>query len=128
MSRKILFSYLCATFLISGIHLCFSSDMTFFYDDLHRLVRVEYGDGTFVEYAYDDVGGRIQKVYDNPIVAGDTDAGGTVELRDVILDLQIAAGMTPSVFIQKESDVSGDGKIGTEEAVFGIQVVSGTRN
>ncbi len=31
------------------------------YDDLNRLIRTEYGDGTALIYDYDEVGNRIQK-------------------------------------------------------------------
>lgn len=31
------------------------------YDDMDRLTRAEYGDGTVVEYAYDKMGNRLQK-------------------------------------------------------------------
>jgi YD repeat-containing protein len=32
------------------------------YDDLNRLLRVEYDDGTVIEYVYDEVGNRVQRV------------------------------------------------------------------
>jgi PKD repeat protein len=31
------------------------------YDDMHRLIRAEYGDGTVLDYVYDNLGDRLQK-------------------------------------------------------------------
>jgi len=35
--------------------------INYIYDELNRLIRVEYGDGTVIEYTYDKVGNRQQK-------------------------------------------------------------------
>ncbi len=37
----------------------FSGSAAYRYDDLNRLQRVEYGDGTVIMYNYDEVGNRI---------------------------------------------------------------------
>jgi len=39
----------------------FAGTATYYYDDLSRLIRVEYDNGTKVEYSYDAVGNRTQK-------------------------------------------------------------------
>ena len=43
--------------------ICVRADETihYTYDGMLRLIRVEYGDGTFVDYVYDNVGNRLQK-------------------------------------------------------------------
>lgn len=98
------------------------AETSFIYDDLDRLVRATYSDGAYIAYEYDDVGNRKQGLYYSPAVPGDVNGSGTVELTDVILSLQVAAGM--NVTADMESDVDGDGRIGLEEAVYGLRFIS----
>jgi YD repeat-containing protein len=52
-------------FLISAI--TSYSQTTYTYDELNRLIRVEYGDGSVIEYTYDKTGNRLEKriqIYD----------------------------------------------------------------
>lgn len=37
----------------------YPNDVSYTYDQLNRLVAVEYLDGTRIEYTYDDLGNRI---------------------------------------------------------------------
>lgn len=53
------------------------------------------------------------------IAGGDVDGSGTVDLADVILSLQITSGLSPE-HILSDADISGDQKIGIEEALYGI--------
>ena len=46
-------------FLISAIPSY--SGTNYVYDELNRLIRVEYGDGSVIEYTYDKVGNRLEK-------------------------------------------------------------------
>jgi len=41
----------------------FAATETNVYDDLGRLIRVEYDDGTVLEYTYDEVGNRLSRNY-----------------------------------------------------------------
>jgi hypothetical protein len=56
-------------------------------------------------------------------VPGDVSGDKTTDLKDVIAALRIVAGSETSANIL--SDVNADGRIGLEEAVFGLQTVSG---
>jgi YD repeat-containing protein len=125
--KKVCYTALSACILSWG-GICTAADITYTYDDLNRLTKADYGDGSYIEYVYDNAGNRTQKICDGAVIPGDTDADTDVDLKDVILDLQISAGEKPAVYIQKESDVSGEGQIGIQEAVFGMQSVSGLRN
>ncbi len=58
--------------------------------------------------------------------AGDADNNGAINLSDAILVLKAVAGINP-VNINPGADVSRDSKIGIEEAVFILQMVSGLR-
>ena len=40
----------------------FAETINYGYDDAQRLTSVEYGDGTVVEYVYDNLGNRLQKI------------------------------------------------------------------
>ena len=39
----------------------FSESVGYTYDDLNRLIRAEFGDGTAIAYSYDEIGNRTQK-------------------------------------------------------------------
>ncbi len=55
---------------------------------------------------------------------GDVDNQDGIDLRDVIMAIQVCAGMdTPG--ISPEADADGDGKIGLADAVFALQVAAG---
>jgi len=60
------------------------------------------------------------------ILPGDTDADGAVDLRDALLTLKFLAGASADA-VDSDADVNGDEKIGTEELIYILQVVSGLR-
>ena len=62
-----------------------------------------------------------------PILTGDVDDSGQVDLPDAIISLQIMNRLTPAATVHKGADVNADGRIGLAEAIFAIQVLSGTR-
>lgn len=39
----------------------FAESLNYVYDDLNRLTRVEFADGTALTYDYDEIGNRVQK-------------------------------------------------------------------
>lgn len=52
------------------------------------------------------------------LAKGDINGSGVADLTDVILSLQIAAGMTPVGTVHKEADINNDQKVGIPEAVW----------
>ena len=50
-----------------------------------------------------------------------------LELSDAIIAMQILTGITPSLMESNVWDINADGKIGIEEAVCILQVISGLR-
>lgn len=58
--------------------------------------------------------------------AGNVNNDNTVDLKDVIMSLQVCAGLTP-VGVSTGGDANNNGRIGLEEAVYGLQIVSGLR-
>jgi hypothetical protein len=55
---------------------------------------------------------------------GDVNGDTTLNLKDIILALQISAGQEVSMSLQLDSDVNQDGRIGVPEALFGLQKLS----
>ncbi len=63
------------------------------------------------------------------VTKGDVDNSGTVDLRDVIISVQICSEITPSSSkIYTEADIGNDNKIGMEESLFALQLIAGIRN
>lgn len=52
--------------LFSSVIASFGERAQYVYDDLNRLMQIRYGNGTFIDYSYDQagnrVGGRIEDV------------------------------------------------------------------
>jgi YD repeat-containing protein len=44
----------------------YAETINYIYDELNRLVRVEYGNGTVIEYTYDKTGNRLEKTIQAP--------------------------------------------------------------
>jgi len=60
---------------------------------------------------------------------GDINGDSGVDLKDVILCLQIMANLNPSIgALLSDIDVNSDGKIGMQEAIYILQVVAGLRS
>jgi hypothetical protein len=58
---------------------------------------------------------------------GDIDGDKYVSLADAVLVLKVLCGMGEPGDVSLEGDVNGDGKVGTEEALYITQKVSATR-
>jgi YD repeat-containing protein len=66
MPPKIRYGFLIGLVVISLVVISFNTSygetVNYFYDDLHRLIRVEYGSGVAIEYTYDQYGNRTQEI------------------------------------------------------------------
>jgi len=71
-------------------------------------------------------GGKVLKI-NLPVVPGNIDGKGDVDLADAVLALKTAAGVreTDAVFLKNDAD--GDGRIGVADAVFVLEVVGGRK-
>jgi YD repeat-containing protein len=56
----------------------YAETTNYVYDELNRLIRVEYGDGTKIVYTYDEVGNRSQVYVGNYTLAVNVVGSGTV--------------------------------------------------
>ena len=62
------------------------------------------------------------------IQLGDINGIDGVDLVDAVLALQVLSGLEPSSYVYIEADVNEDGKIGLEEVIYGLQVISEKRS
>ena len=60
------------------------------------------------------------------LMKGDVNGDGIIDLADLILSVQLLAGMSPSD-VNKGADVNADGRIGLAEAVFILGKAAGLR-
>ncbi len=61
--------------------------------------------------------------------AGNVDGSidGIVDLKDAILALQTCAGSESTVHVYTQYEISGDSKVGLEEAIYALQIVAGVK-
>jgi YD repeat-containing protein len=52
-------TYLFSVLLLLAVFVTCSSAVTYEYDDLNRVVKAIYEDGSVLEYSYDEVGNRL---------------------------------------------------------------------
>ena len=58
------------------------------------------------------------------IITGDIDGSGSVDMKDLLLAMQIVSGLTPTAPIHCGGDVNGDGRIGIEETIYALKIIS----
>jgi YD repeat-containing protein len=58
------------------------ADIVYKYDTQHRLIRVEYDDGTIISYEYDSNGNRTRKV---STLLADTSIDGAISFPDFVV-------------------------------------------
>jgi YD repeat-containing protein len=64
----------------------FSLTVSYQYDNLDRLTRVERSDGSITTYTYDVVGNRISKINTASVLGGDINNDGSVTLTGCICE------------------------------------------
>lgn len=62
-----------------------------------------------------------------PTVKGDMDGDKMINLADAIIALKVLLGAETSSGLKKEADANGDAKMGSEEAIYILQRISGLR-
>jgi YD repeat-containing protein len=101
-------------------------DYTYHYDAAGRLIRAT-GNGKVIRYAYDSAGNGTRLTITG-FGTGDLSYGGSLTLKEAILILQVAAGLKPDLSsVNLLAEVSGDGKLGREEALYILQTLAGMR-
>ncbi len=94
-------------------------------DECHETETVivdEKSKGIINSYAFncDETGNhKINASFNLKVMPGDINQDGNVDLQDAVLSLRILVGMIAQFSgMNKEHDISGDGKISIEEAVY----------
>ena len=59
--NKLSILFLIVSFILISTITSFAETINYSYDNMVRLIKAEYGDGTVVEYVYDNLGNRLQK-------------------------------------------------------------------
>ena len=72
--------------LFTSVLISYSETTNYIYDELNRLIRVEYADGTKIEYAYDKVGNRLA-ILDTRPPQGSITAPTSTSSTNIILTL-----------------------------------------
>ena len=85
MSRNIIISTIIVIVLLFLVTtLAFAGSVQYTYDDLNRLIKVEYDTGAVIEYYYDAAGNRTSKVVTLvPTCEGDFEPDGDVDQIDL---------------------------------------------
>ncbi len=94
-------------------------------DECHEIKEVVVdgkSEGVLNSYTFncDDIGNhRISASFNLKVIRGDINQDGNVDLQDAILSLRVLIGaITQFTAVNKENDISGEGKISAEEAVY----------
>ena len=58
------------------------------------------------------------------VIEGDVDGSGNVDLNDLKMTLQVISGETLGSDVYKGGDINGDGKIGSEEAIYMLKKIA----
>jgi YD repeat-containing protein len=66
MRHVLLISIVVIGLVVVSFSTSYAETTNYIYDELNRLIRVEYGDGSVVEYTYDKAGNRIQMTIPYP--------------------------------------------------------------
>jgi YD repeat-containing protein len=61
MRHALLISMTMIALLFASVIVSYAGTVNYTYDELNRLKRVEYGDGTVIEYTYDKAGNRLEE-------------------------------------------------------------------
>ncbi len=79
MYKRISLALLMGAILIPLIwpSVAYSQSVNYYYDDLNRLTRIQYGNGIIINYTYDDVGNREWEIMRQPPSTTANPLGGT---------------------------------------------------
>lgn len=100
---------------------------TYTYDNLNRLTKVIYDNGTIITYSFDALGNRTgKKVTTNvAFVTGDADGDGTVDVNDVTTTINYILKKPYTNFIMEAADVDGDKTIDVNDVQGIIDIALG---
>ena len=102
------------------------SKISYEYDNLYRLTKVTYPNGTIVAYTYDALGNRISKqVTGSPTeIMGDVDGDGHVTMADVYAIVDFIMGKNPSPFNENMANVNGDDEVNVADVTEAVEIIN----
>ncbi|MBW1913550.1 MAG: metallophosphoesterase [Deltaproteobacteria bacterium] len=83
-----------------------------------------YPGGTYVNLQVADDYTIYKPITGAIINIGDINRDGRVDLKDVIVSLQIVTQTTPNGSVFTDADVNGDSRVGMEETIYGLHKVA----
>lgn len=69
---------------------------TYGYDELDRLTRTDYDNGSSIIYTYDEIGNMLTSNQYSSLPDGDLNGDGKTTVTDAMLALRIASGTAPA--------------------------------
>ncbi len=126
--RVCVLALISAMLLFQGIAgILYAGTVEYTYDDAGRLIRADYDDKVYGLYSYDK-NGNLRVTGITSLAPLDLNADNSVDLKDVIIALQVeACGGESCPVAFSVADISGDNRIGIHEAIAIMQVVAGLR-
>lgn len=87
----------------------------------HYAVEAEYSNGVTSEFALSNI---IEKII-GPVVPGDANCDGNVNVLDVIIIANYILGLNPTPFCLDNADVNGDGMINVLDVIATANIILG---
>ena len=102
--------------------LAVSQSTTYQYDQLDRLIKEEYSNGTFVSYTYDDIGNRSSVIVEavTQFEIEDLNQDGKVDETDLEMMVEYIFDGT----VNAQTDINRDGKVNVID-LMAIRLKSG---
>ena len=126
--HKIIRIYIFLSFLIvailSNCNISLAATITYTYDSLNRVTKVDYGNGFTEDYTYDAAGNRLTLTVTaiEAGLMGDINKDDLIDISDVILILRMALQIDP---IQSCSDINNDGIVDISDVILTLRMALG---
>lgn len=101
-----------------------AATITYTYDSLNRITKVEHENGVIEEFTYDSAGNRLTLALTGTeaMLLGDINEDGFIDISDVILVLRIALGLDQDPGC---SDINNDGSVDISDVILTLRMALG---
>lgn len=94
-----------------------SNRVTYTYDDLNRLIKVQYLNGSVINYSYDAAGNILSITETAGFTYGDVNSDSSVNVTDAVLVLKYITNLE-TIIDTGAADVNGDNAVNITDAVL----------